>query len=133
MIQAGPQVRERELYEFGPHLLAVGHPLPDLTDEETAHLLRGMWDHAGFIGRNLGGYPVASLLAPPGLASDIAAVIERVTGRRTVAKPLKSGNQWVGVSGRLCAPWLSHLYCRACVASPRKLEQVRELLEAPAL
>ena len=122
--------RERELYELGARWLSTGRPLPHISSDDLAHLLRGMWDHAGFVGPNNGGYPVASLLAPAPLAHDIAAVIESVTAKRSVARPLH-GMLWVGVSGRACTPWLSYLYGSASVASPRKREQARELIGAP--
>ena len=131
MLQAGSSTRERELYDLGPRWLAAGRPLPDLPLHEIAHLLRGMWDHAGFIGPNNQGYPVVSLVSPSPLAESIAEVIQKVTGKRSPARPLH-GHYWVGVSGRTCAPWLEYLYGNATVASRRKAEQARSLMERAA-
>ena len=119
--------RERELYELGRRLLERDAGLPPLSPTDTAHLLRGLWDRAGFIGPNDGGYPVVSVVAPAPLAHGIAGVIERVTGRRCPARPL-GGALWVGVSGRWCLPWLEYLYGGARVASETKLRQVALLL-----
>lgn len=124
---SGAGTREHELYKLGPCLLDTGRLLPDFPPEDLPHLLRGMWDHAGFIGPNNGGYPVVSLLAPAPLAHDIARVIEQVTGKRSMARPLQ-GAYWVGVSGRTCSPWLRYLYDRASVGSTGKLEQARALM-----
>lgn len=119
-------VRERELYELGPRMLAAAR-FPDLPEEDLRHLVRGMWDHAGFIGRNNSGYPVASLIAPAPVAHGIAALIHRITGRRSVARPL-NGSYWVGISGRRCSPWLAYLYDDTSIASSHKLHQARVLI-----
>lgn len=119
--------REQELYRLGPLLLEAGMSLPELSLEESAHMIRGMWDRYGFVGPNSGGYPVASLLAPMPLAGEIAGVIERVTGKRSVPRPLH-GSYWVGVSGRACGPWLKYLYGHATVASTAKLTGVNRVL-----
>jgi hypothetical protein len=105
--------------------------MPDLPAEDLAHVLRGMWDRAGFVGPNNGGYPVASLLAPLPLADDIADVIRAVTGKRSPARPLHR-MYWVGVSGHACAAWLRYLYGSATVSSPHKLEQARALMNLGA-
>ena len=128
LIARNSLLRERELYELGPQLLALGSSLPDLPAVELAHVLRGMWDSAGFIGPNNGGYPVASLVAPLPTAQGVAAAIGRVTGRRSVARPLH-GSHWVGVSGRACAPWLRYLYDGATVRPELKLRQALALIE----
>ena len=128
LIARNSLLTERELYELGPRLLTLGSPLPDLPADELAHVLRGMWDSAGFIGPNNGGYPVASLVAPLPTARGVAAAIERVTGRRSAARPLH-GAHWVGVSGRACAPWLRYLYDGATARSELKLRQALALIE----
>ena len=117
------------MYDLGPRWLSSGRTLPDLPLDEIAHLLRGMWDRGGFVGLNNQGYPVVSLIAPSPLAQSIAEVIEKVTSRRSPARPLH-GNYWVGVSGKTCAPWLEYLYENATVVSARKTEQARALLHA---
>ena len=130
-MSGGPAAaRERELYELGRAVLEAGGRLPHGAPDELAHVVRGIWDRAGYVGRNVGGYPVASLVAPPPLAHDIAAVIGAVTGRRSPARPI-AGGLWVGASGRACAAWLAYLYGGATVASPTKLAAVRELLADP--
>lgn len=122
-------VAERALYEAGPRLLTRGATLPHLALPELAPIIRGMWDHAGFIGPNNGGYPVVSLVAPRLLAADLSKVIEEITGRHSPERPLH-GAFWVGVSGRTCAPWLRYLYDGASVYSRRKREQAQTLLES---
>jgi hypothetical protein len=86
-----------------------------------------LWDRVGFVGRNNGGYPVASVLVHRGLAEQIADVVENVTGRRSPARPLGTA-YWVGVSGARCGPWLRYLYARASVISPVRARQVNSLL-----
>ncbi len=120
-------VTEEELYDLGRWLVGSNILLPDLSDSERSHVLRGLWDRAGFVGRNNGGYPVASVLVHHGLAKQIAKVVEEVTGRRSPARPL-GASYWVGVSGARCRPWLRYLYARASVVSPVRARQVRTLL-----
>ena len=120
-------VTEEELYDLGRWLVGSNMLLPDLANNERSHVLRGLWDDAGFVGRNNGGYPVASVLVQRRLAEQIAEVVEEVTGRRSPARPLH-GAHWVGVSGERCAPWLCYLYAGASVVSPVRARQVRTLL-----
>ncbi len=122
---------EHYLYELGPRLLATGRALPPLPLDATAHILRGIWDRAGFVGLNNGDYPVASLLVPAPLAESIALLIEQVTGRRSVARPV-GGSLWVGVSGRMCVPWLEYLYGSASVGPEAKRDRARQLINACA-
>lgn len=126
MAARGSLDRERALYELGPRLLEDGGVLPPLSSIETAHVLRGLWDRAGFIGPNNGGYPVVSLLAPEDLARSIAAVIEAVTGSRTLARPVGDA-YWVGVSGWRCRPLLAYLYGGARIASEAKRRRAAQL------
>ncbi len=122
-----PDPSEAGLYALGPVILREAGHLPDLRPELLRHVIRGMWDCAGFVGPNAGGYPVASLIASVPTAHEIADVIERVVGRRWRARPLH-GAFWVGVSGTACAPWLRYLYEDSTVRSERKLAQARCLL-----
>lgn len=120
-------VTEEELYNLGRWLVGSNMLLPDLSNNEKSHVLRGLWDRAGFVGRNNGGYPVASVLVHWGLAEQIADVVEEVTGRRSPARPVGAAH-WVGVSGARCGPWLRYLYACASVVSPVRARQVRTLL-----
>lgn len=120
---------EEQLHELGRWLLATGSRLPSLPATASAHVLRGIWDRAGFIGLNNGGYPVASLLVHRELAEQVAEVIEEVTGRRSPARPLGPA-YWVGASGKQCALWLRYLYADTSGTSPTRVAQVRALLDA---
>ncbi len=120
---------ERQLYDLGPYLLIHGMPLPDLPPHAAAHVIRSLWDRAGFIGPNNGGYPVVSLVAPRSLAESVAVLIERVTGKPRPARPVYGG-YWVGVSGRACVPWLRYLYGNAAVACEQRREQARRRIES---
>jgi len=121
------RVHERELYELGPRLLASGLWLDGMQYDDVRHVVRGMWDKAGFIGRNVGGYPVASIIAPRPVADGIGSLIEIATGRACKARPVASG-YWVGASGARCGPWLRYLYADASTVSPTKLAQARALI-----
>lgn len=118
---------ESALYKLGLDSLANGDPLPRLSRMQLAIVIRAMWDRAGFIGRNNGGYPVVSLLSDIHPATDIANAIEAVTGRSSPPR-LVGGRYWVGVSGRTCVPWLRFLYDNACEVSEARLGQAEQLL-----
>ncbi|MDQ3328735.1 MAG: hypothetical protein M3506_09460 [Chloroflexota bacterium] len=55
-------VSEEELYELGWWLGVSGSLLPALPSTQNCHVLRVLWDHVGFVGRNSGRYPVASVV-----------------------------------------------------------------------
>ncbi len=120
-------VTEGELYHLGRWLVGSGALMPTLPLGSITHVIRGLWDRAGFVGHNNRGYPVSSVLVHRGLAEQIADVIEEVTGRRSRARPVGTAH-WVGVSGKRCTPWLRFLYADACVVSPTRLVQVRAVL-----
>lgn len=120
--------RESDLYSLGPRYLETDEHLPHLPPDALAVLIRSIWDKAGFVGKNVGGYPVVSLVAPRTLAEDIATIIWRQTGRSSPARPL-NGNYWVGTSGSTCFPWLHFLYDDARQVSPTRLQQAYLLLE----
>lgn len=120
-------LEERLLYRQGPYLLDHGGRLPPLGSEKLAHVVRGAWDHSGFVGLNNGGYPVASLVAPRPLAADISHLIEQVTGCIKPERPLHN-SYWVGVSGILCVPWLQFLYEGATLYSQRKHQEALRLI-----
>lgn len=122
-----PQVPEAELYTLGRYIAAHPAPLPHLAPEDLRHMIRGIWEVSGYVGLNSGGYPVVSLVTSQPLAAGIAKVMHDVTGRRAPARPLPSGGWWVGVSGRLCAPWLRFLYATASACVPEKRDRALAL------
>lgn len=125
-----PGASEAELYELGRCIAAHPASLPDLPPDELRHVIRGLWEASGFIGRNNGGYPVVSLVASQPVAEAAAGAIQSVTGRRSPPRPLRSGGWWVGVSGRWCAPWLEFLYAPPATGAPLKRAQACALIES---
>lgn len=118
---------EAELYRLGTLLVARGLAPPDLPPARLRHVLRGLWDTAGHVGPNVGGYPVASLVTPFPLATAVSREIARVTGRPSPPRPVASG-YWVGASGRACLTWVRYLYDDAALASVAKRAQASALL-----
>ncbi len=120
---------EKDLYLLGSSASIDIQLISGLSHDESRHVIRGLWDGKGFIGLNLGGYPVASLVVDSlDLAFWISERIWAVVGRYVPPRNLKSGLIWVGVSGRKCAPWLRYIYDQSNFVSVDKFSKAKELI-----
>jgi|GEM_PF-1268803 len=120
---------EKDLYLLGSSASVDIKLVSELSPDESRHVIRGLWDSRGFIGLNLGGYPVTSLVVDSlDLAFWISEHIRAVVGRYIPPRNLKSGLIWVGVSGRKCLPWLRYIYDQSNFVSADKFSKAKELI-----